>query len=62
MTNHPDYRNSTDLRHVNEHSLTVKLEPPEFGSSYHRRSAVPGSKGVPPLLQVVTPFPDTFRL
>ncbi|KAL3277033.1 hypothetical protein HHI36_012395 [Cryptolaemus montrouzieri] len=55
LTNHSDFRSSSsDLRHgLNDHSLTVKLEPPELGSSHHRRCAMPGSKGVPPLLQEI---------
>ncbi|XP_045466530.1 nuclear hormone receptor FTZ-F1 beta [Harmonia axyridis] len=55
LTNHSDFRNSSsDMRHtMNDHSLTVKLEPSEFSHSHHRRSAIPGSKGVPPLLQEI---------
>lgn len=55
LTNHADLRTSTtDLRQgLNEGhpGLTVKLEPSESGMSHHKRM-MPGSKGVPPLLQV----------
>ncbi|CAG9857242.1 unnamed protein product [Phyllotreta striolata] len=54
LTNHNEWRASTtDLRNMNDShpGLTVKLEPPDL--PHQRRSALPGSKGVPPLLQEI---------
>lgn len=57
LTNHADLRgSSTDLRQGmgdTHHGLTVKLEPSEGGSCHKRNGgALPGSRGVPALLQV----------
>ncbi|KAJ8962063.1 hypothetical protein NQ314_005846 [Rhamnusium bicolor] len=57
LTNHAELRaSSTDLRQgmgETHPGLTVKLEPPDSGVSHHKRNTLPGSKGVPPLLQEI---------
>lgn len=57
LTNHAELRaSSTDLRQgmgETHPGLTVKLEPPDSGLPHHKRNTLPGSKGVPPLLQEI---------
>ncbi|KAJ8932909.1 hypothetical protein NQ318_002859 [Aromia moschata] len=57
LTNHAELRaSSSDLRQgmgEPHPGLTVKLEPPDSGVPHHRRTTMPGSKGVPPLLQEI---------
>ncbi|XP_018572279.1 nuclear hormone receptor FTZ-F1 beta isoform X1 [Anoplophora glabripennis] len=57
LTNHAELRaSSTDLRQGmgdTHPGLTVKLEPPDSGVPHHKRNTLPGSKGVPPLLQEI---------
>jgi hypothetical protein len=56
LTNHAELRaSSTDLRQNmgdSHHGLTVKLEPADSSVPHHKRGTLPGSKGVPALLQV----------
>ncbi|KAL1509419.1 hypothetical protein ABEB36_004161 [Hypothenemus hampei] len=47
---------TTDLRQgLGDHhpGFTIKLEPADGMQSYHKRNNLPGSKGVPPLLQEI---------
>uniref|UniRef100_A0AAR5Q3M4 NR LBD domain-containing protein n=1 Tax=Dendroctonus ponderosae TaxID=77166 RepID=A0AAR5Q3M4_DENPD len=47
---------TTDLRQgIGEHhpGFTIKLEPHDGSQSHHKRGTLPGSKGVPPLLQEI---------
>lgn len=57
LTNHAELRaSSTDLRQgmgETHPGLTVKLEPPDSGVPHHKRHTLPGSKGVPSLLQEI---------
>lgn len=51
---HSDFRaSSVDLRQSTNDSLAVKLENPDRNNSILRRSIVPRSKSVPPLLQEI---------
>ncbi|CAH1381399.1 unnamed protein product [Tenebrio molitor] len=57
LTNHAELRaSSTDLRQNmgdSHHGLTVKLEPADSSVPHHKRGTLPGSKGVPALLQEI---------
>lgn len=60
LANHAELRTSTtDLRQGMSDGLTVKVEPSESGMSQHHKRMMPGSKGVPLLLQV-SGIPDLY--